>query len=299
MAKTTKTTSPAPAATTTEQAQTPATTKKMEVALPFDYGDDSGAGTSDMSQQERGLPFLKILQPLSPEVVGPQGMVAGAKAGQFYNTGTGELHDRVTIVPACRIHAIQEWRPRKQGGGLVNQTVIVPGAGYPDFYKAAMDRCKAEGRKFGDFWTGEPKKEGSNELAETFQVFAVALDADRNPVGMVVVPFSSTAIQAYKKQYSRRIGQLRGAPPMFAFPIVMTTVQDSNEDGTWFTPIIEFPVENNPLKSALDPKSPAYLAGKELHALVKGGHVKADEAAAESARGDGASAGPKGETSAF
>ncbi len=296
MAKTTTTKTTAPA-TDANQAQVPATTKKMEVALPFDYGEDSGAGTNDMSQQERGLPFLKILQPLSPEVVGPQGMVAGAKAGQFYNTGTGELFDRVTIVPACRIHAIQEWRPRKQGGGLVNQTVIAPGADYPDFYKAAMERCKAEGRKFGDFWTGEPKKEGSNELAETFQVFAVVLDEAQEPVGMVVVPFSSTAIQAYKKQYSRRIGQLRGAPPMFAFPITMATVQTSNDDGTWFTPVIEFPVENNPLKSALDPKSNAYRAGKELHGLVKGGHVKADEAAAESAREGGAA--PAGETSAF
>jgi hypothetical protein len=290
-----KKTTPTP--TPAETANVPATTKKLEVGLPFDYGEDSGAGTNDMSQQERGLPFLKVLQPMSPEVVGPQGQVAGAKAGQFYNTGTGELYDRVTIVPACRVHAIQEWRPRKQGGGLVNQTVIAPGADYPDFYKAAMDRCKAEGRKFGDFWTSEPKKDGSNELAETFQVFAVVLDAEQNPVGMVVVPFSSTSIQAYKKQYSRRIGQLRGAPPMFAFPITLSSVQTSNEDGTWFTPVIEFPVENNPMKSALDPKSAAYQAGKELHGLVKGGHVKADEAAAESSR-EGAGAA-KSETSAF
>jgi hypothetical protein len=290
MAKKTTTTPPA--------AEVPATTKKMEVALPFDYGTDAGAGTSDMSQQERGLPFLKILQPLSPEVMGPQGKVEGAKPGQFINTGTGELLDSVTIVPACRVHAVQEWRPRKQGGGLVNQTVIAPGEGYPDFYKAAMERCKAEGRKFGDFWTGEPNKEGSHELAETFQVFAVILDDEQNPMGMVVVPFSSTAIQAYKKQYSRRIGQLRGAPPMFAFPITLRTEQVSNDDGTWFTPVIEFPVDNNPVKSALDPKSPAYLAAKELHGLVKGGHVKADEAAAESAR-EGGATGPKGETSAF
>lgn len=280
-----------------QQEQLPVPAKKLEVALPFNYGEDSGAGMSDLSQQERGLPFLKILQPLSPEVMGPQGKIEGARAGQYVNTGTGELYDRVTILPVSRVHVIQEWRPRKQGGGLVNQTVIPAGGDYPDFYKASMERCKAENRKFGDFWTGEPVK--SHELAESFQVFAVMLDEGMNPIGMVVVPFSSTAIQPYKKQYSRRIGQLRGAPPMFAFPIVLSSVQVSNDDGTWFTPVIEFPVENNPLKSALDPKSQAYLAGKELFGLVKGGHVKADEAAAEAARGDAAAPGKAGDTAAF
>ena len=264
------------------------------VSLP-DYGQYAGQGTDDFSQQERGVPFLKILQAQSPEVMGPKGQIEGARAGMFLNTGTEELHDTITIVPVCRIHAIQEWRPRNQGGGLVKQTVMQKGDDYPNFYKEAMKQAEDEGRDFGDFWTGEPNK--SNQLSECYQLFAVALDEDQNPTGMIVVPFSSTAIGAYRKRISRRIGQLRGNPPMFAFPLVLSTEQQTNDKGSWYNYVIDFPVENNPLKSALDPQSAAFQAGAELFELVKGGHVAADQQGAERARGMGEAA--EGDSSAF
>jgi len=254
------------------------------VALRNDYGEHSGNGTDDLSQTERGVPFLKILQAQSPEVIGPQDKIEGAAAGMFLNTGTGELFESITLLPACRVHMIQEWRPRNQGGGLVSQAVIHPGQDYPDFYKEAMARQEADGRKFGDFWTGEPKK--SNELAETYQLWCVALDGDE-PTGMVVVPFTSSGISVYRKKYSRRIGQLRGKPPLYAFPIVLTSEQETNDDGTWSNYVIKFPVDNNPIKSELDMDSDAFLAGAELFSLVKGGHVAADDAGAEKSRTSG------------
>jgi hypothetical protein len=275
---------------TTKKKNAVAKTTKNELAIPFDYGTHAGAGTDDLSQSERGVPFLKILQPLSPECVGPQGKIEGAAAGMLLNTGTEELFDSLTVLPTCRIHKIQEWRPRDEGGGLVNETVIEPGADYPAFYKEAMARQEADGRDFGDFWTGEPKK--SNQLAETYQLWCAILDPEtQEPTGMVVVPFSSSAIGVYRKQYARRIGRLRGNPPMFAFPIVLTTLQETNKKGTWSNYVVSFPVENNPIKSAIDPTSNAFAAGVELFDLVKGGHVKADEQGAASARADGEGGG--------
>ena len=252
--------------------------------IPHDYGEFAGQGTDDFSQRERGVPFLKILQAQSPEVVGPQGKVEGARPGMLINTSTQQLYDSIKIVPAARLHVIQEWRPRNQGGGLVAQTEVEPGRDYPQFYKEAMARQEADGRKFGDFWTGEPKK--SNELQECYQLFSVVLDADDKPIGMIVVPFASSAISVYTKRFSKRIGQLTGKPPMFAFPIVLTTELVSNDEGSWHNYVITFPVENNPVKSALAPDHPAFLKGAELFKLVKGGEVKADEAGAKSARGD-------------
>jgi hypothetical protein len=247
------------------------------LAMPFDYGDHAGAGTDELTQQERGVPFLKILQAQSPEVIGPKGKIEGARAGLFLNTGNEELFESITIVPVCRLHVIQEWRPRAVGGGLVRQVVMGRGDDYPAFYKEAMARCEAAGRKFGDFWTGEPKKPGSNQLSECYQLFSVTLDSEGNPTGMVVVPFSSTAIKVYKKRFSRRIGTLRGNPPMFAFPIVLSAEMQTNEEGTWANYVINFPVDNNPVKSALDPNSAAFKAGAELYELVKSGEAKADQ----------------------
>lgn len=244
-------------------------------ALPFDYGEHAGKGTKELTQTERGLPFLKILQAQSPEVIGPEGKVDGAAAGMFFNTGTGELiQGAVRVLPAIRMHVIQNWRPRGEGGGLASQVFMTPGDDYPQHYKDAKARCEAEGRNFGDFWMGEPKK--SEKVSECFQLFCIVLDGDNNPIGMAVVPFSSTAITPYKKQYTRRIGSLRGAPPIYAFPIDLTTTQQSNDEGTWFNYVITFPVENNPVKSALDPNSDAFKAAAELHTLVSSGIVTAD-----------------------
>lgn len=266
---------------------------KVENTAPvvYDYGDHAGKGTSDLSRAEKGLPFIKLLQPLNPEVVGPRGKVAGAEAGMFYNTGTEQLSSKLTLVPACRIHVIQEWIPREQKGGLKNQTVMKTGDDFPDFYKEAMARQEADGRKFGDFWTGEPEK--SNQLKECFQLFCVVME-DGIPIGWAVVPFTSSSIKIYKHQFSRRVGSLRGDPPFYSHCIELTTEQLSNDKHTWFSLVITFPVENNVLKSQINPESAGFQAGAELYELVKSGAVKADLAQAPQGGG-----GSDGETSAF
>lgn len=242
-----------------------------QVGAVIDYGEYAGKGTEDFSQTEKGLPFLKILQATNPEVAGEGSVrIEGARAGMILNTGTRELFESITLVPAVRLHVIQEW----QGRSLVGMTVMRKGDPYPDNYKEAVARQEADGRKFGDFWTGEPEK--STSLGECFQVFCVVMDGDE-PVGMVVLPFSSTSIKRYKKQLSRRVDQLRGNPPLFARSIVLTTEKDSNDAGqTWFAPVVTFPVENNPVKSALPLDSKAFLAGAKLHELVTSGAIKAD-----------------------
>ena len=79
-------------------------------------------------------------------------------------------------------------------------------------------------------------------------------------------------------------------PPMWAHQIVLDTVSETNEDGTWFNYNIEFAVENNVKASILPPGSEAYQAAKELNQMVSGGVIKADEAnATEDAGGAAAS----------
>lgn len=249
--------------------------KPNAVALPYDYGEYAGQGTDDMSQKEQGIPFLKVLQALSPEVTGPKGQVEGAKAGLIFNTGSQELRKTVRVLPAARLHLIQEWRPRNSGGGLVNQTIMARGDSYPAAYQDAAKRAEKDGRKFGDFWTGEPKK--SNQLSECYQLFCVVLDDDNNPVGMAVVPFTSTAIKVYTKQYSRRINSLTQRPPMFSIPIELGVTHESNSEGNWFNWEIKFPEENNPIKSMIAPDSAAFRAGAELFKLVKSGQAAVQE----------------------
>lgn len=259
--------------------------KSTALAPVIDYGTDTGAGLGDVGRDEAGIPFLKLLQAQSPEVIGPSGKVDGAVAGIFLNTGTEELLESITIVPAIREHVYVEWRPRNQGGGIVG--LHQPGIEMVEAAIAANAASIAAGEKsrkkpgkmkFGEFYTP-----AGNELVETFYVFSVVLDGDV-PAGFVVVPFSSTGIKVYKKKFMNRIryclvddGQgAKRNPPMFAHRVTLSMAQESNDDGTWFNYAIQFAVENNAIKSLMKPDHPAYQAGKELAAMVTGGEVKAD-----------------------
>lgn len=245
------------------------------LAPVIDYGDDFGAGVDDIGREEAGIPFLKILQAQSPEVIGPNGKIAGAVAGMLLNTGTEELLDSVVVVPAIRQHVFVEWRPRGEGGGIV--AMHAPGS-------EIVAAAKEASTKFGEY-----KTEAGNDLVETFYVYAVVMDND-TPSGFVVIPFSSTSIKHYKKKFVNRVryclvddgnGRKRN-PPMFAHRVRIGSAQETNDKGTWFGYVLEFAVDNNVQQSLMTPDHAGYIAGKELKAMVDGGEAKADLSKASS-----------------
>lgn len=280
-------------------------TKKNEVAvsepmLPapiIDYGTDAGAGVADIGRDEAGIPFLKILQAQSPEVIGPNGKIEGAVAGMLLNTGSSELSDTVTIVPACREHVFVEWRNKKEGGGIVNvfekgaPEVATALAANAAAIEAGEPSKKPNGgvMRYGEYYTAE-----GNSLVETFYVFAVILDND-SPSGFAVIPFASTGIKKYKRGFINRVkwclidnGQgAKVTPPMFAHRVTIGTVQETNDDGTWSNYDIKFAVENNLQQSLMQPDHPGFQAAKDLKAMVASGEAMADTAKAGDAASDG------------
>ena len=273
------------------------TDEKSTALVPaIDYGTDAGAGLNDVGRDEAGIPFLKLLQAQSPEVIGPKGQIDGAAAGLFLNTGSGELSESVTIVPAIRQHVFVEWRAKGEGGGV--KELHQPGTEMVNAAIAENARAIAAGEnskkkpgkmKYGEFYTPD-----GNELAETFYVFAVVLDDDV-PTGWVVVPFTSTGIKVYKKKFINRmrycmVDDGQGAkrnPPMFAHRVTLSTAQESNDDGTWSNFVITFAIENNAIKSLMKPDHLGYQAGKELAAMIGTGEAKADLGKAATTDGGG------------
>ena len=290
---------------TTKKKDAVAKTTGTALAPVIDYGEDYGAGLDDVGQDEAGIPFLKILQAQSPQVIGPEGKIDGAAAGLILNTGTEELLKSVMIVPAIRQHVFVEWRPKNKGGGIIRThqpgteiTEAAIAANAASIAAGEKSRKKAGKMKYGEFYTPE-----GNELSETFYVYGVVLDENCSPSGFVVVPFNSTAIKTYKKKFINRVrycmvddgkGRKKN-PPMFAHCITIGTAQESNDDGTWFGYDLKFAVDNNVQQSLMLPDNPAYQAGKELKAMVDGGEATADLSKAD-ANTDGGEDAPDGDS---
>lgn len=82
----------------------------------------AGKGTENITTQDKGMPYLKLLQDLSPETKKRnEKYVEGAVPGSFLLTSNREVFDgEVTIVPIYFKSIVQEWWPRNhKNNGLV------------------------------------------------------------------------------------------------------------------------------------------------------------------------------------
>lgn len=238
--------------------------------VPFDYGKDAGAGFTAMTSADFKIPFLSVLQALSPQVNG-EAPLPEAKAGMLYDTVSGKLYDGkagITLVVAGRKHVWAEWAPRTAGGGFRGQhaadSKLVLGA--PKKKKDGKDtlvRLTPDG----------------NELVETFYLYAVVLDADQvTPVGAVVLPLTSTKIGPYQT-FNTKLREYTGMPsrfPLFAFRLQLTTEIEKRAAGTSYN-IRLTPVGGTFPASLLDPRtSKAYEAAKALATMVDEGRAQID-----------------------
>lgn len=84
----------------------------------------AGASAKQLGAEDYALPFLKILQGLSPELErSNSAFIPGASIGDLVNSVTRELYNGQTGVRIVRCNFSKkyiEWRPREVGGGLVN-----------------------------------------------------------------------------------------------------------------------------------------------------------------------------------
>lgn len=247
---------------TSKKSTVPAKAAKGGVPAVYDYGEHAGAGYENQTRDDLAMPFLAVLQALSPAVA--DGTVDGAKPGLLMNTVTQELMDEATFVPACTEHCFIEWVPRKQGGGFVAKH---------DINSPVVAKAKSEAAKFNELRVGD------HELVETFSIYAVLTD-DTDAVGYAVLSFESTKIKSYKHFNTRlqtfmlRTDSGKVKPPLFAHHCKVTTEQRKNSEGTWFVPVMG-PAEADMVASLLPPDDERYKAAAELRELVQSGTATA------------------------
>ncbi len=251
----------------------------MVVAADYDY---EATGFENQTRDDRSTPYLTLLQTNSPQCAEvADGGIEGAKPGMFMNSATEEVYDGrdegILLVPAYTEHLYVEYRPRDEGGGFV---------GIHPFDGDVVRQAKQEAVAFNRLSVH------GNDLTEAFYVYGVLCDGDE-PIGGIVVPFTSTKIKAYKK-WNTRVSTLlvprsdgrRATPPLFAHLVRIKSLKQENQHGKFF--IFEISPANGDVKnSLLPPNDPRVQAGEALMKSVSAGELKAAQPEAQGAASEG------------
>lgn len=253
-------------------------TKADSALALYDYGDDADAGFQNQTGDDLAIPFLGVLQALSPQVGDvSDGGIEGAKAGMIFNTVTDIVYDGkdgVEFIPALTEHVFVEWVPRSRGGGFVARHD--PSS---DIVKAAKAGSETFGRYSTDYSpSGEDKAPfKGNDLTETFYVYGVLVGEQLEPI---VLAFTSTKISVYKRwntklnMFTIKQGDRKIRPPLFAHRVRLTTVSQKNNAGS-FHNFAMAPAEGDVASSLLDPTDPRFLAAKECGEMIQSGAARA------------------------
>lgn len=274
--------------------QAEASEQAVATAEAFDISQYAGAGTEGQDSKDVAIPFLKVLQPLSPELDETDGKyIPEAKQGQLLNSVTGQLYDGkegLLFVPCYYERKQLRWGARGAGGGFKGEMSEVEVARARD----AGTLINFEGR---DYFVEDPKDpkvdpKKNDRLSDSRLHYGLILKADGGLPSRVLMSLTSTQIKKSKlfnALMRERTLELPGGKlaiaPTFAYSYRITTVKESNDQGSWYG-----------VQIALNDKIPTkflFDMGAAFYEAVKSNEVKVDMAQA----GDGAapSGGASGE----
>lgn len=231
--------------------------KKETLPATIDFQADAGAGWEEVDKDAFAIPFIVILQALSPQVdEGDGAYVENAKPGMFLNTVTGDLFNELEVIPVHYSRSFIEWVVRENGGGFV------------------ANHDPSEGLQ-GTATRDEKNRDilpNGNQLVDTRNHFVLAKTS--NGYQPAIVAFSSTAVKKSRK-WMTNMDQIKlvdatgrsYTPPMFANRYMMTTVKEKNDKGSWHN----FKLERIGLVE--DPN--AYQMAKDFRDQINSGEAKA------------------------
>ena len=199
------------------------TTKKEGALATFDMEADAQQGAQNISQDDLALPFLKILGQLSPEVNKTHGKyVEGAEPGKIINTVTNELYDKISVVPCHYKRQYIEWQDRGASSGA---PVAIHDADSDIVSQTTRDKSYKD------------RLPNGNYLENTANHFVLVVG--KNPE-TALISMKSTQLKVSRKWNSMMMGiKLQGknglfTPPTYSHIYNLSTVQMSNDKGTWF-----------------------------------------------------------------
>ena len=199
--------------------------EKKEGALATNlFEADAQQGSQNISQEDLALPFLKVLGQLSPEVNKRDGKyVEGAEPGKILNSVTKELFDEISVVPCHYTRQYIEWQDR--GAGSISAPVAI--------HEIGSDIISTTKRDAGF----KDRLPNGNYLENTANHFVLQLGVSPTTA---LISMKSTQLKVSRNWNSMMMGlKLQGknglfTPPTYSHIYKLSTVQLSNDKGTWF-----------------------------------------------------------------
>lgn len=223
----------------------------------------AGDDYADLSRADVAVPFLKILQSLSPQcVVGSPDYDEKARPGMISHSITKQLFDgAITVTPVVYKRSYIEWVPRKAGGGFRGE---FPTATHEAVFNAKRDQK-----------TGRAALENGNELIETLTFF-VLLHQDDGTVEPAIMAMALTQTGAARVWNQM---QMRYVPPgapqrpykRFTAQYRLGTEMKRKDTNIWFVWKV--------LGAQLNEESTLFAA-KAFEQQVLGGSIVVDHAGA-------------------
>jgi len=187
--------------------------KKNSALATFDMEADAQQGTQNISQEDLALPFLKILGQLSPEVNKRDGKyVDGAEPGKIINTVTNELYDTLNVVPCHYKRQYIEWQDR---GTSTGAPVAMHEADSDIVRQTTRGKDATDRLPYGNYLDTTASHYASTSM-------------------------KSTQLKVSRQWNSMMMGiKMQGknglfTPPTYSHIYNLSTVQMSNDKGTWF-----------------------------------------------------------------
>lgn len=182
---------------------------------------ERASGFDNVGADDVAIPFITILQALSPQCRG-ETAIEGAGEGDFFNTVTSIIHKgEIKLIPCAYKKAYIEWIPRDSGGGFVKE--------HSD--SKILEQCKQNDRRQDIMPNG-------NNIVTTAYHFCIQVKGD-GTFERVVLSFSSTQLKKSRKWNSTMMALMvnisgkKVRPPMFSHIYKARSVPEKNEQGQW------------------------------------------------------------------
>jgi hypothetical protein len=264
------------------------TTSELATQKPqapaFIDAEDFNAGFEGADKESYSIPFLQILQKMSPMVdEDDPKYVAGAKAGMIFNTVTQKLFDGkagLQIIPAFFKRSFILWGGREGDGGFKGE--ITPEEFDKILSSGAIE--VVDGRPLVKDDKGEVHPKKSDYYADTRSHYVIVIDPESGDIGQAIISLSSSQIKASRglmtalSQKKIESGGMQRTPPTYANIVRLSTVGLSNEKGSWSGAKFEL--------EGLVTDANLYQMAKEFYKAVSTGAIKADHSKAPTQAGE-------------